>query len=189
MAQIIREFQAQTSADAMRKLPCSFCSLNTRWSEVSLYTERELDISVLAAAVETLKTHYNIPEMESHRLFDGVYNVCVTCNRCIRRASFTSVPHLSWANGCWIGDVPAELKGLTYAEELVIARAHSTKCWFKLNSGYLSQRAAHGNVCIHPHEITKLATVLPRPISNLYEEIVVMFVRGNTPATEEVYKR
>ncbi|KAJ6540837.1 hypothetical protein DFH09DRAFT_1317044 [Mycena vulgaris] len=43
--------------------------------------------------------------------------------------------NINWANGCWIGALPAALYGLTYAEELVIARAHTTKCWAKINSG------------------------------------------------------
>jgi hypothetical protein len=74
----------------------------------------------------------------------------------------------------------------------VISRAHTTKCWAKLNagsSGVLSQRAAHGNVCIHPHEITNLANVLPRRLSSLYDEIVVIFVSKNQAATEEMFKR
>ncbi|KAJ7467133.1 hypothetical protein FB451DRAFT_1013480, partial [Mycena latifolia] len=75
------------------------------------------------------------------------------------------IPLYSWANGCWIGDLPAALSGLSYAEELVIARAHTTKCWAKINSGtgphILRQRAASGNVCIHLHEISTITPVLP----------------------------
>lgn len=67
-----------------------------------------------------------------------------------------------------------------YAEEFVIARAHTTKCWAKINAGVrspiLRQRSASGNVCIHPREISVLATVLPRPMSALYDEIVGIFV-------------
>ncbi|KAJ7241569.1 hypothetical protein C8J57DRAFT_990959, partial [Mycena rebaudengoi] len=58
------------------------------------------------------------------------------------------LPMPSWANGCWIGPVPPELQSLTYVEELVIARAHRTKCWARItsggSSGLLAQRAVHG---------------------------------------------
>ncbi|KAJ7210730.1 hypothetical protein GGX14DRAFT_297377, partial [Mycena pura] len=57
------------------------------------------------------------------------------CGKCITGGKFVSLPRLSWANGCWIGAVPPDLQCLTYAEELVIARAHSTKCWARLTSG------------------------------------------------------
>ncbi|KAJ7104099.1 hypothetical protein B0H15DRAFT_761963, partial [Mycena belliarum] len=100
----------------------------------------------------------------------------------------------SWANGCWIGSLPPELFGLSYAEELVIARAHTTKCWAKINSGtgprILRQRAASGNVCIHPHEISEIATVLPRPgMSSLFDESVVIFVSDDREATADMFKR
>ncbi|KAJ7657450.1 hypothetical protein DFH06DRAFT_897850, partial [Mycena polygramma] len=51
------------------------------------------------------------------------------------------------------------------------------------------QRSASGNVCIHPHEISTIATVLPRPMSTLYDEIVVIFVSDNHEATAEMFKR
>ncbi|KAJ7576511.1 hypothetical protein C8J56DRAFT_800163, partial [Mycena floridula] len=118
--------------------------------------------------------------------------MCLSCYRCVTRRRFTSIPRFSWANGCWVGDVLPELTDLTYVEELVIARAHTTKCWARITAGLpgpLAQRAAHGNVCLHPHEVTKLATVLPRPMSSLYDEIVVIFVSNNQQATEEMFKR
>ncbi|KAJ7214407.1 hypothetical protein GGX14DRAFT_300742, partial [Mycena pura] len=51
------------------------------------------------------------------------------------------------------------------------------------------QRAAHGNVCVHPHEISELATVLPRPMSALYDEIVVIFVSDDQEATANIFER
>ncbi|KAJ7100743.1 hypothetical protein B0H15DRAFT_995335, partial [Mycena belliarum] len=51
------------------------------------------------------------------------------------------------------------------------------------------QRAASGNVCIHPHEVSTIATVLPRPMSALYDEIVVIFVSDDHEATAEMFKR
>ncbi|KAJ6610121.1 hypothetical protein B0H10DRAFT_1643839, partial [Mycena sp. CBHHK59/15] len=95
----------------------------------------------------------------------GRYQACSTCSRCVKACRFFKIPIYSWANGCWIGSMPAALFGLSYAEELVIARAHTTKCWAKINSGsgprILQQRSASGNVCIHPHEISSIATILP----------------------------
>ncbi|KAJ7210057.1 hypothetical protein GGX14DRAFT_299693, partial [Mycena pura] len=75
----------------------------------------------------------------------------------------------------------------------VIARAHSTKCWVRLTSGNSSgpfaQRAAHGNVCVHPHEISELALALPRPMSTLYDEICVIFVSDDQQATANMFER
>ncbi|KAJ7047174.1 hypothetical protein C8F04DRAFT_1024336, partial [Mycena alexandri] len=89
--------------------------------------------------------------------------------------------------------MPEALSRLSYAEELVIARAHTTKCWAKINAGtshrVLQQRSASGNVCIHPHEVSTIATTLPRPMSALYDEIVVIFVSDEQEATAEMFKR
>ncbi|KAJ7061712.1 hypothetical protein C8F01DRAFT_987159, partial [Mycena amicta] len=119
---------------------------------------------------------------------------CKTCCRAIKRNKFVALPLYSWANGCWIGDRPPELSDLTYVEELVIAKAHTTKCWAKINTAsntnpLLQQRAASGNVCIHPHEISELATQLPRPMSSLYDEIVVIVVAGRQEANAETFRR
>ncbi|KAJ7086158.1 hypothetical protein B0H15DRAFT_756145, partial [Mycena belliarum] len=51
------------------------------------------------------------------------------------------------------------------------------------------QRAASGNVCIHPHEISEIATVLPRSMSSLFDEIVVIFVSDDREATADMFKR
>ncbi|KAJ6622926.1 hypothetical protein B0H10DRAFT_1731867, partial [Mycena sp. CBHHK59/15] len=115
------------------------------------------------------------------------------CARCVKGHKFFKIPIYSWANGCWIGSMPAALFSLSYAEELVIARAHTTKCWAKINSGsgprILQQRSASGNVCIHPHEISSIATILPHPVSALYDEIVVIFVSNDHEATADMFKR
>lgn len=183
------EHRTQTTGMALARTPCSFCNHAELVSSISLYTPQELDITLLDTATTQLRDRYKVPQMQSHRLVNDLYQACRSCHNCIKGGKFVSIPFLSWSNGCWIGDVPDELAGLTYAEELVIARAHTTKCWFKLTAGPLAQRAAHGNVCIHPHEVTNLAKTLPRPISSLYDEIVVIFVSGNQAATEDRFKR
>ncbi|KAJ7654056.1 hypothetical protein DFH06DRAFT_908830, partial [Mycena polygramma] len=51
------------------------------------------------------------------------------------------------------------------------------------------QRSSSGNVCVHPHEISTLATVLPRPMSTLFDEIVIIFVSENQEATEDMFRK
>ena len=155
---------------------------------------QELDISLLIQSTDKLRLLCNQPLIQSHQIHDGHYNICSSCWSCVKGGKFVRLPTLSWANGCWIGPVPPQLSQLTYAEELVIARAHATKCWTKLNGssrskGQTAQRSASGNVCIHPHEITRIATHLPRPINALYDEIIVIFVSEGRPATEDMFKK
>ncbi|KAJ7144860.1 hypothetical protein C8R43DRAFT_992643 [Mycena crocata] len=190
---ILREHRSQTTSRALLRRPCSFCNRDELVDDMKLWTTSELDISLLERAVEFLRIHSSVPNIQSHSLHDGQYQACTTCARCVKNHAFVSLPLFSWANGCWIGPVPGPLSNLTYAEELVIARAHTTKCWAKINAGsgprILRQRAASGNVCIHPHEISAITTILPRPMSTLYDEIVVIFVTDDDEATAEMFKR
>ncbi|KAJ6531425.1 hypothetical protein DFH09DRAFT_1044626 [Mycena vulgaris] len=191
--QIIRETRDQTTAHSLARSPCSFCNRNELVTELKFWSIADLDISLLTNTIGSLRTHYNQPNIQSHSLHNGRYEACPPCSRCVKHCTFFKIPLYSWANGCWIGDLPAALGGLTYAEELVVARAHTTKCWAKLNSGsgsrILRQRSASGNVCIHPHEISTIAMVLPRPMSTLYDEIIVIFVSDDHEATADMFKR
>ncbi|THV08121.1 hypothetical protein K435DRAFT_555761, partial [Dendrothele bispora CBS 962.96] len=103
-----------------------------------------------------------------------------------------SVPLTSWANGCWLGDVPKELSCLTYMEELVIARAHATKCVKTKSKNDKPkappQQGTASNVCFHPHEIRNVATKLPRPFDTLYDEIAVIFVTNNNSISAEAFE-
>ncbi|KAJ7016799.1 hypothetical protein C8F04DRAFT_1244704 [Mycena alexandri] len=193
LKQIMTEHRSQTTSHALLRKPCSFCNRNQLVNSLKIWNVGDLDITLLESAARTLRVHYNQPKIQSHSTHDGRYQACPTCARCVRGRKFFKLPLYSWANGCWIGKIPPELASLTYAEELVVARAHTTKCWAKLNAGsgprILKQRAASGNVCIHPHEITILATTLPRPMSTLYDEIVVIFVSEDQEATPEMFKQ
>ncbi|KAF9019132.1 hypothetical protein BDZ89DRAFT_904643, partial [Hymenopellis radicata] len=51
------------------------------------------------------------------------------------------------------------------------------------------QRASHGNVCIHPHEIVELAGKLPLPADALYDQIVVIVVTNDQAATADMFRR
>ncbi|KAJ6472610.1 hypothetical protein C8R45DRAFT_835860, partial [Mycena sanguinolenta] len=190
----MREHRSQTTAAFLLRKPCSFCGRNELVNNLKIWNPHDLDISILESAVNILRIHYNQSRIQSHILYDGKYHACPTCANCVKARKFFKIPLYSWANGCWIGDVPPALSCLTYAEELVVARAHTTKCWAKINSGtgprILQQRAASGNVCIHPHDITTLATVLPRPMSALHDEIVIIFVSENrAEATSETFRQ
>ncbi|KAJ7584424.1 hypothetical protein C8J56DRAFT_893077 [Mycena floridula] len=167
---IMHEHQLQTSSNALRREACSFCNHDEIHGMLKIWDKTELNILLLNKATVHLRNHFGISSIPSHQLFNGKFHACQTCRRCVKGNAFFKIPHLSWANGCWIGAIPTELGSLTYAEEL-------------------AQRAAHGNICIHPQEITTLAKVLPCPVSMLYDEIVMIFVSNGGEATEDMFKR
>ncbi|KIJ47100.1 hypothetical protein M422DRAFT_81546, partial [Sphaerobolus stellatus SS14] len=92
----------------------------------------------------------------------------------------------SYANNCWIGNVPAELEGLTFLEEQCIARARSTHCTVKIEAEH-GPLKSHGNVCIFSQEPRSLECVLPPPINVLCDEVAVILVASpGTIITDEL---
>ncbi|KIJ35319.1 hypothetical protein M422DRAFT_180994, partial [Sphaerobolus stellatus SS14] len=148
-----------------------------------------LDISVLDLCVSQLCTITNVPTIQSFdpsSISAGHYRVCHLCHSCITRNKFTKVPLYAYANNCWLGPVPEELKDLSFLEEQCIARAHSTRCMIKLEKGPTGQFASKGNVCIFPQEPHSLTSVLPPPLNTLHDEIAVIFVSSaENPVTVE----
>src|ERR1700761_1714173 len=76
--QLIREHRKKTSETALRRGPCSFCNHNELTSMLKHFEPDNLDISILDAAVDHLKIEKNQPAMQSHTLYDGRYQCCVT---------------------------------------------------------------------------------------------------------------
>ncbi|KAJ6494442.1 hypothetical protein C8R45DRAFT_760276, partial [Mycena sanguinolenta] len=107
------------------------------------------------------------------------------CNLSVSKNKFQTLPLRSYANGLWTGDVPDELRDLTFLEEQCIARARATKCMYKLTLGPTGQLAARGNVCILPQDTTSFLNAMPVPLFKLRDEICVILV--GSPTTEVTY--
>ncbi|THU94616.1 hypothetical protein K435DRAFT_668045, partial [Dendrothele bispora CBS 962.96] len=57
------------------------------------------------------------------------------CSECEPILNDGKIPKHALVNGQWIGEVPNELQGLTYAETLLIARIRHNKCVVRVKSG------------------------------------------------------
>jgi len=88
------------------------------------------------------------------------------CSVCVESLDNERVPILALANNLWIGEIPDELQGLTYAEQLLIARVRHNRCIVKVLSGMFKMRA---NAISFSNPIPKIYNVLPPPIEELGE--------------------
>lgn len=70
------------------------------------------------------------------------------------------------ANGLWVGEVPQVLKGLSYAEECLIARVRSNRCVVRVSSG---QKKMMANAISFPCPTVKVYQLLPPPKEDLEE--------------------
>ena len=84
------------------------------------------------------------------------------------------MPTLALANGLWVGQIPDELKDLTYAEQLLIARVRHNRCIVKVSSGMLKMCA--NAILSFSNPMLKIYNVLPPPIEGMDE--VLAFIYG-----------
>lgn len=87
----------------------------------------------------------------------------------------------------WIGDIPKELANLTITELRLIGRYRHNSCIIKLKSGSCDgsgiQSALKGNVITFPQHLSDVIRSLPLSLSDLCEEIKIVFVGKEVPST------
>src|SRR6202040_4144000 len=107
------------------------------------------------------------------------------CPICVESLEKKKMPILALANGLWVGKIPDELKDLTYAEQLLIARVRHNRCIVKVLSGMFKMRA---NAISFSNLMLKIYNVLPPPIEELDDVLAVIYT-GPCKPTKVDFKR
>ncbi|KAI0669330.1 hypothetical protein C8Q78DRAFT_945336, partial [Trametes maxima] len=87
-------------------------------------------------------------------------------------------------NGLWVGEQPSALSGLTFAEQLVIARSRHSFCVAEVARSH--QRFLAANVVVFGQPIDRLYDVLPPPCKEIELCLAILFVGHATPTDEDV---
>lgn len=111
------------------------------------------------------------------------------CNQCKEKNMVSSLKKngdkCQHKNQCWKysvlnnmdpGEVPEELKGLTFIEEQVIARVHPMITVFKIKG---HQYAYRGNVISFAQDVQEIATQLPHKVKDLNSVICIKFQQSS----------
>src|SRR5436190_22636025 len=86
------------------------------------------------------------------------------------------LPTPSLANYRWVGTVPEELQGLTWLEELLVARAHLVGRVIRLEERKTtSYFTLKGHTILLPQDTTRLVDLLPISPSSLPEVVKVVW--------------
>jgi len=105
-------------------------------------------------------------------------SICVNCYKSLEK---DRRPVEALANFRWIGDIPPELQGLTWIEEMFIARAHVVGRVVHLQDretpGY---SALKGHFILLPQETTAVWDILPISPASLSDFVYVVWV-GDAP--------
>lgn len=105
-------------------------------------------------------------------------NICASCENYLDKRT---LPKYGLINELYIGKVPNELKDLTYAEELVIAKARLIGSIFKIKTGtkFNNQHKLVGNIISFPQLLDDFATILPN--YDVLKTLKVIFIGPTIP--------
>ncbi|KAJ7122696.1 hypothetical protein C8R43DRAFT_1090749 [Mycena crocata] len=124
---------------------------------------------------------------------------CAVCGRLTPLAELTSlvdfegtldhlqgkIPNDALANHNWVGIVPPQLQGLTYAEGVMIARIRHNRCVIRVNSGRVRM---HANAIMFAQPALKVYLKLP-PSRDEISEILAFIFTGSSAPTQEDFDR
>ncbi|CAF2866381.1 unnamed protein product [Rotaria sp. Silwood2] len=112
-------------------------------------------------------------------------DMCILCQKCHGALSKGSIPKFSAANNMWLGDIPAELQGLTIPEEKLISLYRHNSCIVKLHSPFHStttaQTALKGNCITFLQNVPNIVNSLPLKLDDLCDTLKVIFVGARPP--------
>lgn len=120
----------------------------------------------------------------SESILDHKYkHICIKCYETLQQGN---VPHLALANGLWIGEVPDQLKNLSWTEQLLISKVIQNKCVVRVSKSRMHKMTV--NVICQAVPMSKIYSVLPPKRENL-DDVLAFLYLGPIKPTPEDYKR
>ncbi|KAJ3823872.1 hypothetical protein F5880DRAFT_1441073, partial [Lentinula raphanica] len=191
----IRQWCSASHPSNFEEAGCAVCGLLKLKTELSplKHIKNMLHILKVPGVTRTLgvvRNHLdeNIRECRGPVIDKNCNQVCLTCRASIREGK---VPRFALCNGLWLGDVPPELKNLTFYEKMLISRVRHSKCFVRVCKG-ASNSTGHcklvSNVISFENPTPKIYDVLPPPKEEIEEVLAIMF-SGTAQPTDEEYRR
>ena len=111
--------------------------------------------------------------------------MCSICQNCSDALSKEKIPKFSAANNMWLGNIPAELQGLTIPEQKLISLHRHNSCVIKLHSPFhtatTAQGALKGNCITFLQNMPNIVNSLPLTINDLCDTLKVIFIGARPP--------
>ncbi|CAF2838484.1 unnamed protein product [Rotaria sp. Silwood2] len=111
--------------------------------------------------------------------------MCTLCQKCHGALSKASISKFLAANNMWLGDIPAELQGLTIPEQKLILLYRHNSCIIKLHSPFHStttaQTALKDNCISFVQNVPTIVNSLPLTLDDLCDTLNVIFIGARPP--------
>ncbi|KAJ7171226.1 hypothetical protein C8R46DRAFT_851822, partial [Mycena filopes] len=162
---------------------CAVCGLLTplkALSDLQAYTGA---LDLLHGEAVTRRERFSsddpIEDLPGPVLADGCKHICVTCEKYL---SVKKVPPNALVRHCWLGKVPEQLTGLSYAESVMIARIRHNRCVVRVNSGRVRM---HANTIMFAQPALKVYKKLPPSRAEMNEVLAFVFTGSSAPTQED----
>ncbi|KAI9058821.1 hypothetical protein FKP32DRAFT_1550978, partial [Trametes sanguinea] len=198
-AQFLREWAQEFSVDSVEEEACAVCACLYPRARIRRFEFDGLDLSCLHRSGDGITRVERVTSddpvgrelpgpvlyLPSVHVEDG-RRMMWCCDACHRSLTRKEMPLMSLANGRWIGDVPCALQGLSYAEELMIARYRRNYC--VAHVGGIGQGFLKANAIVFEQPTMRVYDVLPPPKADMDECLAIIFTGSVRPSGED-YKR
>ena len=185
---IISGFAKDIEVENFLESGCAVCGQLTPLKELQDMTKCQLDLNLLipngpVTRKERHSSNDPIEDISGPVLLPGHNNICQSC---LKELKMGKMPHDALANGLWVGDIPSQLKDLSWTEKLLISRVKHNICIVKVHVSGMSKMKA--NVVSHSLPMPKIYSALPPAKEELDEVLAFMYIGPNVPTYRD-YKR
>ncbi|KAJ7030896.1 hypothetical protein C8F04DRAFT_1211613 [Mycena alexandri] len=186
LCKIAREFCGEMDPAVFEEARCTVCGQLTAMRELTALKNIPYSLDVLecdgVTRMERKLVNEDIQEVDGPVRDLMCDSICVECETYLSKGT---VPPLALANRFWIEAVPDVLKGLSFAEKLLIARIRHNRCLVRASSGRAKMT---GNVIMFSNPTLKVYKELPPTRSEL-EDVLAFIFTGPVQPTPDDFAR
>ena len=183
---IISDFCKDTATSQFIESGCAVCGKLTPRLQLQTLSKTDLDLNVLIqpgmSQKERTCSDDPLTDIEGPILDHDLDNICKPCFKSISQGK---VPLMALANGKWIGKMPLQLQGLSFAEQLLVARVRHNRCLVRVSSGMHKMRA---NAITFANPMPKIYDILPPPIEEM-DDVLAFIYTGPCMPTKSDFER
>ncbi|KAJ7301295.1 hypothetical protein DFH08DRAFT_656906, partial [Mycena albidolilacea] len=180
---IISDMCADFDPIAFEEMGCAVCRRLCKLPELTPLDTLEFDRKLLTREGVTRKERASAADMvldvDGPILAKGCTHACTDCEA---KLILGVTPTHSLANHLWIGEVPWQLKDLSWAEKMMIAKVRHNRCVIRVASG---RGKLVANAIMFATPVKKVYQTLPLATDELSEVLAFVFLGSAKPTDED----
>lgn len=183
---IIGDCCKDMSPSSFEEAGCAVCGQLTPASKLSDLSDTKSDLTHLTrrgmgiTRKERTSCDDPICELPGPILDKTCNKICGECEKSLMKGV---IPTYALAKGLWIGPIPKQLKDLTFAERLLIARARHSKFIVRVSSGMYKMKS---NAVVFENPTPKIYQTLPPAKAELDDVLAFIFTGPCRPSPEDM---